>query len=288
MVGNPDRLATDIGPVISAEAREGILAYVAARRAAGRAVHQAALPAWCALGPFVPPTIIEVESLAELEREVFGPVLHVVRFRRDELEAVIDGVNATGYGLTFGVHTRIDETVARATARTRAGNVYVNRNLIGAVVGVQPFGGHGLSGTGPKAGGPLYLLRLLARWPAPQVVARTVLRGPVGEENVYRTGPRGAVLCVADTAAERARQIEAAGDQAVFDEDGAVDAVLFAGSPDDLTRLAQRLCERPGPLVQIHVAGPDGRYPAEWLVLEQSISTNTTAAGGNASLMTIS
>jgi RHH-type proline utilization regulon transcriptional repressor/proline dehydrogenase/delta 1-pyrroline-5-carboxylate dehydrogenase len=291
VVGNPDRLATDIGPVISAEARESILGHIAAMRAAGRKVHQAGLPAGCAHGIFVPPTIIELESIAELEREVFGPVLHVVRFRRHEMEAMIDAVNATGYGLTFGIHTRIDETVARATARTGAGNVYVNRNLVGAVVGVQPFGGHGLSGTGPKAGGPLYLMRLLARRPAPELVTRAVLPGPVGEENVYRTVPRGTVLCVAETAAERARQraaAEAGGNRVVVNEGDGADAVLFAGSRDALIGLAQRLCERPGPLVQIHVPGADDRYPAEWLVLEQSISTNTTAAGGNASLMTIS
>ncbi len=291
VVGNPDRLPTDIGPVISAEAQAGILEHIAAMRAAGRPVHQATLPAACAHGLFVPPTIIELDTLDTLQREVFGPVLHVVRFRRQALEAMIDAVDGTGYGLTFGIHTRIDETVARATARTRAGNVYVNRNLVGAVVGVQPFGGHGLSGTGPKAGGPLYLMRLLSRRPAPAVAARTVLAGPVGEENVYRTGPRGTVLCVADAAAEQARQVvaaEEAGNRAVIDDGDTVDAVLFAGAPDALTRFAQRLCERPGPLVQIHVAGADGRYPAEWLVLEQSISTNTTAAGGNASLMTIS
>ena len=97
---------------------------------------------------------------------MFGPVLHVLRFRRDRLDALVEEINATGYGLTFGVHSRIDETIARAAGRAAAGNIYVNRNLIGAVVGSQPFGGHGLSGTGPKAGGPLYLRRLLSACPA--------------------------------------------------------------------------------------------------------------------------
>ncbi len=121
------------------------------------------------------PTLIELERLGELEREVFGPVLHVVRYRRADLAAMIDQINATGYGLTLGVHSRIDETIARVVAAAHVGNVYVNRNMVGAVVGVQPFGGEGLSGTGPKAGGPLYLYRLLARRPA-DVMARALAR----------------------------------------------------------------------------------------------------------------
>ncbi|MDP9097186.1 MAG: L-glutamate gamma-semialdehyde dehydrogenase, partial [Pseudomonadota bacterium] len=297
VVGNPDRLATDIGPVISAEAQTAIYAHVDAMRAAGCPVYQVPLPEACRHGTFVAPTIIELDSLASLQREVFGPVLHVVRFRREALDAIIDAVNATGYGLTFGIHTRIDETVARAMTRTRAGNIYINRNLVGAVVGVQPFGGHGLSGTGPKAGGPLYVLRLLSRHPAPDVArGATVLPGPVGEENVYRTVPRGTVLCVAQTEAERTRQAEVAAAMGCrvlqarsnAPADFAFDAVLFAGEADALLRLADQLAHRPGPIVPIYVADATGRYPAEWLVLEQSISTNTTAAGGNASLMTIS
>jgi RHH-type proline utilization regulon transcriptional repressor/proline dehydrogenase/delta 1-pyrroline-5-carboxylate dehydrogenase len=118
-----------------------------------------------AAGHFVAPTIIEIDRIADLEREVFGPVLHVLRYAREQLPDVLQAINATGYGLTQGVHTRIDETVAQVLAASKAGNLYVNRNIVGAVVGVQPFGGEGLSGTGPKAGGPLYLLRLLAERP---------------------------------------------------------------------------------------------------------------------------
>ncbi len=164
-IGNPDLLSTDIGPVISVVARDGILAHVRAMRDAGHPVHAAALPPDCAHGIFVAPTIIEITSLAELQREVFGPVLHVLRFRRDAIPQLMAVINATGYGLTFGIHSRIDETIDRLVALSGAGNIYVNRNLIGAVVGVQPFGGHGLSGMGPKAGGPLYLHRLLASNP---------------------------------------------------------------------------------------------------------------------------
>jgi RHH-type proline utilization regulon transcriptional repressor/proline dehydrogenase/delta 1-pyrroline-5-carboxylate dehydrogenase len=162
-VGNPDRLAVDVGPVITEEARQNIEAHVQSMRRAGHAVEQLALPASAAHGTFVPPTLIEIDDVGELKREVFGPVLHLLRFRRAHMDRLVDAINDTGYGLTFGLHTRIDETIASVTERIEAGNIYINRNLIGAVVGVQPFGGHGLSGTGPKAGGPLYLQRLVTR-----------------------------------------------------------------------------------------------------------------------------
>jgi RHH-type transcriptional regulator, proline utilization regulon repressor / proline dehydrogenase / delta 1-pyrroline-5-carboxylate dehydrogenase len=160
-VGNPDRLATDVGPVITEEARANIDTHIASMRRSGHAVEQLALPPAAARGFFVPPTLIEIGRIADVRREVFGPVLHVLRYERAQLDELVDAINGTGYGLTFGLHTRIDETIATVTERVSAGNVYVNRNLIGAVVGVQPFGGHGLSGTGPKAGGPLYLHRLV-------------------------------------------------------------------------------------------------------------------------------
>ncbi|NUZ05852.1 trifunctional transcriptional regulator/proline dehydrogenase/L-glutamate gamma-semialdehyde dehydrogenase [Piscinibacter koreensis] len=165
-VGDPRRLATDVGPVIDAAAAAAIEAHVEAMRARGCRVVRAALPADLPAGAsFVAPTLIEFDRLDALTHEVFGPVLHVLRYRRDELPALLAAIAATGYALTGGVHTRIDERVAEVAAGLPAGNLYVNRNLIGAVVGVQPFGGHALSGTGPKAGGPLYLLRLLAERP---------------------------------------------------------------------------------------------------------------------------
>ncbi|WP_418317614.1 trifunctional transcriptional regulator/proline dehydrogenase/L-glutamate gamma-semialdehyde dehydrogenase [Piscinibacter sakaiensis] len=166
-MGNPGRLSTDVGPVIDAEAKANIVNHIEAMRQKGRRVLQLCHDKSAAAdgGYFVAPTLIELNSIAELQREVFGPVLHVVRYERDELEALIDRINATGYGLTLGVHTRIDETIGRVCAMGHCGNIYVNRNMVGAVVGVQPFGGEGLSGTGPKAGGPLYLYRLLSRRP---------------------------------------------------------------------------------------------------------------------------
>ena len=169
-MGNPGRLTTDIGPVIDSEAKSNIEQHIQAMRAKGRPVFQAArensedVREWQS-GTFVAPTLIELESIDELQKEVFGPVLHVVRYNRNNLDALIDQINASGYGLTLGVHTRIDETIAQVTGSAHVGNLYVNRNMVGAVVGVQPFGGEGLSGTGPKAGGPLYLYRLLANRP---------------------------------------------------------------------------------------------------------------------------
>ena len=116
-------------------------------------------------GVFFPPHAFEIEGIETLEREVFGPILHVVRYSRDRLDVVIDAINGAGYGLTLGIHSRIDATVAHIRRRARVGNIYVNRNQIGAVVGVQPFGGEGLSGTGPKAGGPHYLHRFATERP---------------------------------------------------------------------------------------------------------------------------
>jgi RHH-type proline utilization regulon transcriptional repressor/proline dehydrogenase/delta 1-pyrroline-5-carboxylate dehydrogenase len=364
-IGNPDRLAIDVGPVITAEAKASILDHVEAMRASGHVVEQLPLPEACRHGTFVPPTLIEIGALTELKREVFGPVLHVLRFRRENLDRVLDDINATGYALTFGLHTRIDETVDQMVGRAGAGNIYLNRNLIGAVVGVQPFGGHGLSGTGPKAGGPLYLYRLLSARPlAPPVaptgsappgarllVARlwveylastgskaaglcarmielspveTVLElsGPVGERNVYRLKPRGSILCVAETVFGLQVQIGAAlasGNKAMVDSTSPAmafenlppglqrhvavttdraaaefDAVLLEGDAAAVRRISAELAARPGPIVPVHALGRDAlamateSYPLEWLLTEQSVSTNTTAAGGNASLMSIS
>jgi RHH-type proline utilization regulon transcriptional repressor/proline dehydrogenase/delta 1-pyrroline-5-carboxylate dehydrogenase len=185
-VGDPRQLAVDVGPLIDEEARARVAAHVQAMRARGRRVVQpAAMDEEAAgAGVFYPPTLIEIEHLSELEREVFGPVLHVLRHRREDLPEVLEQVRATGYGLTMGVHTRIDETVAQVVQASTAGNLYVNRNIVGAVVGVQPFGGEGLSGTGPKAGGPLYLLRLLSRCPRGAAALAVQAAGPEAEPPV--------------------------------------------------------------------------------------------------------
>jgi RHH-type proline utilization regulon transcriptional repressor/proline dehydrogenase/delta 1-pyrroline-5-carboxylate dehydrogenase len=359
-VGDPSRLATDIGPVITRAARDIIEGYVAGMKARGRKVHRIPLPEACAAGTFVAPTIVEVDRVADVEREIFGPVLHVVRFRRKEMDALIDEMNGLGYGLTFGLHTRIDETIARVVGRIEAGNVYVNRNIIGATVGVQPFGGRGLSGTGPKAGGPLYLSRLLAgptgrsldgfagaaatlpaarayadwlravghedeaermagRIARSPVGATAELPGPVGERNMYGFRPRGVVgVAASDPAVLRAAvgAILATGNRAILEGPAAalagapatvmamvseaaslgpglgLSAVLTDAAGEALTALVARVAGWPGPIVAIQSVAPaglraGGDFSLGRLVDEATVTTNTAAAGGNASLMSI-
>ena len=158
-IGDPALLSTDVGPVIDEDAHSMLEAHARDIVAGSPWHHRARLPAGLPRGHFFAPLAVEIDGIERLEREVFGPVLHVVRFPGSGLDAVVDRINASGYGLTLGIHTRIDSVARRVAARARVGNVYVNRNMIGAVVGVQPFGGCGLSGTGPKAGGPHYLPR---------------------------------------------------------------------------------------------------------------------------------
>ncbi len=331
-VGNPDRLGVDVGPVIDAQAQSGIVGHIDTMREQGHVVDQVELSPSCRYGCFVPPTLIALNQAQELKQEVFGPVLHVLRYRRDNLDQLVDAINASGYGLTFGVHTRLDETVAKVSERIHAGNIYVNRNIVGAVVGVQPFGGEGLSGTGPKAGGPLYLLRLLSRHPDGLPVALSAkgrsgqaltLPGPTGETNLYRTAPRGSALCIAATEAGARAQYTACAEtgnqmrlldtpaarawmkslddatsklvQLVQREDietGDYQAVLFEGDGDALRELNRTVAGRPGPIVSVQgltsediAAGQI--YRVERLLREVSVSINTTAAGGNASLMMI-
>ena len=353
-LGNPDRLATDIGPVISAEARAGIEAHIERMRRLGCKVHQMHLPAVADNGHFVAPTIIEVAAIDQIGREIFGPVLHVLRYPRTAIDEVIAAINATGYGLTFGLHTRLDAHVERVTSGITAGNLYINRNMIGAVVGVQPFGGHGLSGTGPKAGGPLYLGRLVqampdhgptASQPADPALANLAawaeqaglglaaarlrelaavpalnghvadLPGPVGERNQYQLHPRGQVLLLPASLDGMAIQIGhalAQGNQASIvwpgdppaafhrmpddvtrrlrwrpdlPAEGGHSAVLIEAGREDAGSLLKRLAALPGGLALIQQSDAAGGYRRDWLVEERSISTNLTAAGGNATLM---
>ena len=361
-IGVTDRLSVDVGPVITAEARDGIDTHIDRMRAAGHKVHQLELTPDTANGTFVAPTIIEIDRIAALGREVFGPVLHVIRFRADGLDGLVDAINATGYGLTFGLHTRLDETIDRVTRRVAAGNLYVNRNIIGAVVGVQPFGGRGLSGTGPKAGGPIYLSKLVAAasWTADIVTgagdvsvatlagwlkARDMvacgaavealgrqsrlgceleLPGPVGERNLYAFHPRGRIAISAQTEQGLWRQIGAVlatGNHALVMPGGPLEnapadlpatlarrinwstrgladaadlsAALVEGNADDTIVAAQALAERPGAIVSLQSASPreiadkPNAYVLDWLLEEVSTSINTTAAGGNASLMAL-
>ena len=209
-LGNPVALRVDVGPVIDADARDAIEAHIDAMRTKGRRIHR--LGRWdhdaLERGTYVVPTLIELDTLSELQREVFGPVLHVVRYARRDLQSVLAQIKATGYGLTLGVHTRIDETIEKVLASASVGNVYVNRNMVGAVVGVQPFGGEGLSGTGPKAGGPLYMYRLLASRPA-DVLARAGGCGLPGSSEQGEAAPIPAPFTafVAWVAKHRSRRV---------------------------------------------------------------------------------
>ncbi|WP_338618048.1 trifunctional transcriptional regulator/proline dehydrogenase/L-glutamate gamma-semialdehyde dehydrogenase [Pigmentiphaga sp. CHJ604] len=368
-IGRPDRLETDAGPVIDEAARDDIERHVAAMRDAGRPVHRSGrLDAEeCRQGCFVAPTLIELERPDQLRREVFGPVLHVVRFAGRHLDSLLEQVNDLGYGLTLGLHTRIDDTVARVLDRARVGNVYVNRNMIGAVVGVQPFGGEGMSGTGPKAGGPLYLPRLLSSAPPdiairalaphppapawlqptrparplaalwdwardqgmaeladrcatyaarlPEIAAAT-LPGPTGQLDVYALRPRGRVLCIADETSDLLAQLAAAlstGNEALWQAGhqtaalhaslpagvaghvavadpaaSSFDAVLVHAVGNRLKSILRQLARRAGAIVPVVDLAPgDAAIPLERLLVERSVSINTAAAGGNASLMTM-
>jgi RHH-type transcriptional regulator, proline utilization regulon repressor / proline dehydrogenase / delta 1-pyrroline-5-carboxylate dehydrogenase len=307
--GNPWDLTTDVGPVIDAEALGGIAAYIDG--CGPRVLKRMAVPAG---GHFVGPTLIRVKGIAELGREVFGPVLHIARFRAGDLAQVISDINATGYGLTFGCHTRIDDRVQTLTAQVHAGNIYVNRNQIGAVVGSQPFGGEGLSGTGPKAGGPQYLhrltaapippvgadgtvtdaaaaLRALKALPPPPAPVTQDMPGPTGESNRLTLSARAPLVCLGPgrTAADaQVAAVAALGGQAVA-APGLPPAALAtlpiggavwwgddaAGRP-----YARVLADRQGPILPL-VGMPDAGHARA----ERHVCIDTTASGGNAQLL---
>jgi RHH-type proline utilization regulon transcriptional repressor/proline dehydrogenase/delta 1-pyrroline-5-carboxylate dehydrogenase len=313
-IGHPWHLCTDVGPVIDADAHTSISAYISGHHQAGTVLHQLALPEasdnhishWC-----IPPTLIKVDGIADMEREIFGPVLHLATFEARDLSRVVADINARGFGLTFGLHTRIDDRVQQVVDAIKAGNVYVNRNQIGAVVGSQPFGGEGLSGTGPKAGGPWYVSRLMNRPVDPRTVSAAgatgtdrgrVLPGPTGESNHWRVLPRFCVLVLSDNKAAAkgfADAIRALGCKVVTDSlikviDGSSDAlqhlvdrhsVAVVATPDDepatLLTLRRKLAASNGPLLPLVTSLADSSR----FLLERHICIDTTAAGGNASLL---
>lgn len=156
-VGNPFSLTTDIGPVIDSQAKNTLLEHLQKMQDVGEILYQCKLDDVLECGNYVSPTVFKIAGISQLEKEVFGPILHVIEYDSDKIDWVIDQINSTEYGLTLRIHSRIDSFAELIIKRTKVGNIYVNRDMIGAVVGVQPFGGEGLSGTGPKAGGPSYL-----------------------------------------------------------------------------------------------------------------------------------
>ncbi|MCC5984623.1 MAG: bifunctional proline dehydrogenase/L-glutamate gamma-semialdehyde dehydrogenase PutA [Rhodobacteraceae bacterium] len=313
-LGDPWDLSTDVGPLIDARAQADFRAYVDAARTDGRVLKELRAPK---AGHFLAPTVLRVPGITALEREIFGPVLHLATFRAEDLHRVIDDVNATGYGLTFGLHTRIDSRVQEVVERVRVGNTYVNRNQIGAVVGSQPFGGEGLSGTGPKAGGPNYVPRFAGAprrvegaWehattaeavqaaldaaPCPDTRLAADLPGPTGESNRLTMVPRAPVLCLgpgARAASEQAEAVRALGGAAVPVDGGlAPDAltrlqgfsgVLWWGGAEDGRAMARALAAREGPILPLIGGAPDRAHA----LLERHLCIDTTASGGNAQLL---
>lgn len=364
-IGNPWTLSTDVGPVIDQLAKDKIEAHSSKFSAQGRVLKSLAKPD---KGLFVSPTVIKLDSIDELEEEIFGPILHVVTFEANQIDQVVDTINATGYGLTFGLHTRVDNRVAQICNRIKVGNIYVNRNQIGAIVGSQPFGGEGLSGTGPKAGGPQYVKRFMKTESVTEIVsdliatvgsdklqdsmdsldnsdwvARTdksellqalfpelnvsfadlqqeaeTMPGPTGELNLLSTHARGMILCLGPDLARAVRQavlalsqgnavvVVAPGAEAEFQsaiENGlpiiAVSGQLEPQALADVTGLAAvassagqttlhdyrvALASRDGVLIPLITE----RDAVERFALERHLCVDTTAAGGNASLIAAS
>ena len=324
-VGDPALLKTDIGPVINQDAMETLTNYTNAAR-----------ERWAVAGElkannkrggfFFNPIAFEIPSVDQMSEEKFGPILHIVRYKPDEMDALIMQINALGYGLTMGLHTRIDSRVQRVASLANVGNLYVNRNQIGAVVGVQPFGGEGLSGTGPKAGGPLYMMRLsrgaagAAKPLEAPLMSSIELPGPTGESNTLSLHPRGvlAIIGTSDTGLLKRQVLKAlsAGNSVVIavinmseDEKKALlKTIVDAGGGKDRVRfkqvthasdilqeniqgiiadgaerndIAKRLCLRSGAILPVLSIHDD----LERYVLERTLTIDTTAAGGNASLL---
>ena len=311
-LGDPWALSTDVGPVIDAEAQAGIRAYVDAARAEGRVLKELKAPGQ---GTFIAPTVLRIKGIQDMPREIFGPVLHIATFKASEIDAVIGAINATGYGLTFGLHSRIDDRVQRIVEGMRVGNTYVNRNQIGAVVGSQPFGGEGLSGTGPKAGGPHYLTRftrapvplatpddattslsevarsLAAPWPQAETHAED-MPGPTGESNRLTFSPRAPLLCLGpgrSAALQQAEVVRKLGGHAV-EAPGlpaeilttltGISGAVWWGNADAGKPYAQALAGRQGPILPL-IAMPDAGHTH----LERHLCIDTTASGGNAQLL---
>ena len=328
-VGDPWDRATDVGPVIDSLARDKIADYVDQAANEGRLLKRVKAPK---TGTFIPPSVVRVNGIGDMAEEIFGPVLHVATFKAEQLDQVIADVNASGYGLTFGLHTRIDDRVEHITANLNVGNIYINRNQIGAVVGSQPFGGEGMSGTGPKAGGPHYVRQFTKRdsvvvddaqggdsvslevvqaaidkltaTSRPLPLAAAELPGPTGESNRLSTFGRGLILCLGPTADAAAEQADAAksvncptleiapgatGENTidgvlgadVLKELSGFEGIVLWSDGDDARAMRAALADRQGPILPL-ISAAD---VAGMCIKERHICIDTTAAGGNASLL---
>ncbi|MGC6326643.1 bifunctional proline dehydrogenase/L-glutamate gamma-semialdehyde dehydrogenase PutA [Pasteurella multocida] len=349
-VGNPQHLTTDVGPVIDEMAQKRLLQHIETMRTVAKDCYQVPVdPEMQQQGIFVPPTLFELENLHHLKHEVFGPVLHVVRFHASEFNQVIAQINSTGFGLTSGIHSRIDESINHWLEQVHAGNLYVNRNTVGAVVGVQAFGGRGLSGTGPKAGGPFYLQRLVhaKHWaltplhyntprdlsdlaakvrsiftkseqaPLLSLIDQVAqcsplnttfrMQGITGEENYLTFTPRSLIAIGNGPLAQQMQAliaVAAVGATAVISKYSQLAAYekrladyLFVAEVEECEDISQLIvldpitakqkaqyADRPGAILT-YVEQLDLALSLFPLLHEQAISINTTAAGGNASLM---
>lgn len=349
-VGNPQHLTTDVGPVIDEMAQKRLLQHIETMRTVAKDCYQVPVdPEMQQQGIFVPPTLFELENLHHLKHEVFGPVLHVVRFHASEFNQVIAQINSTGFGLTSGIHSRIDESINHWLKQVHAGNLYVNRNTVGAVVGVQAFGGRGLSGTGPKAGGPFYLQRLVhaKHWtltplhyntprdlsdlaakvrsiftkseqaPLLSLIDQVAqcsplnttfrMQGITGEENYLTFTPRSLIAIGNGALAQQMQAliaVAAVGATAVISKYSQLAAYekrladyLFVAEVEECEEISQLIvldpitakqkaqyAARPGAILT-YVEQLDLALSLFPLLHEQAISINTTAAGGNASLM---
>ena len=316
IVNDPWLANTDVGPIININAARDIQKYIDLANEANRVLHQVKIPAQRS---FVRPTVIKVESITQLEREIFGPVLHVATFKSVDIPGIVDDINNKGYGLTFGVHSRLDARIHYLCENLNVGNIYVNRNQIGAVVGTQPFGGEGLSGTGPKAGGPSYLYQFVKENDnttyeytdkkidienAQKIIdenyldERKVLNcislpGPTGETNILTTYPKGIILCLGPT--KKQAEIQA---QSVRDIGSTACIVLgldlnnlsklenFSAvmlfATIDMVRVAKKaLAERHGTIIPLIT----NTETLKNMKTERHVCVNTTAAGGNVELL---
>ena len=327
VVGDPWLYSTDLGPVINDVAQTEITQYIQNARSEGRLLKQITAPT---SGTFVGPAVIKVKGILDMTKEIFGPVMHVATFKANQLDSIVDDINSSGYGLTFGMHTRIDNRIEQVTSRLNVGNIYINRNQIGAIVGSQPFGGEGLSGTGPKAGGPNYVARFTqsemtiideveanfvsveqvqaridaVRLIRPAHLTTLNLPGPTGESNRLSIYGRGIVLCLGPTKAAALQQANVAKTNGciaiciapeIADIDGlngildrkdlailnGYKLVVLWSNTNDLRITRKALAKRKGALIGL-CAEQDFSDRCQ---IERHVCIDTTAAGGNASLL---